>query len=152
MDLFFPFYLAFFIDGKLKQWWSGDNDWTYASISFEAGSHELKWTYDKNPHNASGSDCAWIDDITFPRTCMITDVEETVTKKQTEIYPNPNNGCFLIELAEESDVIISNMLGQSMMTLQKVSGIQQIHIHDAGMYLIQIYNASGVETLKVIVE
>lgn len=145
-------YLAFFIDGKLKKWWSGDSDWTYTSISFEAGSHEFKWTYDKSPHNASGSDCAWIDDITFPRTCMITDVEETVTKKQTAVYPNPNNGSFLIALTEESDIAISNMLGQNMMNLNKVSGIQQIHIHDAGMYLIQIYNASGVETLKVIVE
>ena len=145
-------YLAFFIDKKLKQWWSGETEWTYYSVSFPAGSHMFKWIYDKNSHNAAGADCGWIDDITFPRTCIVTGVEETVTKKQAAVYPNPNNGHFTLELVDESDVVISNLLGQTVMSLNKVSGLQPIELGNAGMYLIQVYRASGVETLKVIVE
>ena len=145
-------YLAFFIDNKLKQIWSGEIDWTYYSINFPAGSHTFKWLYDKSPHNATGSDCAWIDDITFPRSCVVTSIEETVTKKQTNVYPNPCQGNFTLELVGESDIVVSNLLGQTVISLNKASGIQQIHLDNAGMYLIQIYNASGVETLKVVVE
>ena len=145
-------YLAFFLDKKLKQWWSGETEWTHYSISFPAGSHVFKWTYDKSPHNASGEDCGWIDDITFPRSCVVTGVEETVTKKQVAVYPNPSNGQFTLQLVDESDIVISNLLGQTVMSLNKVSGFQQIELGNAGMYLIQVYRASGVETLKVIVE
>ena len=145
-------YLAFFIDNKVKQWWSGETDWTYASVSIPSGSHEFKWAYDKNQHNSSGSDCAWIDDITFPRTCLVTGVEETVTMKQNAVYPNPNNGNFTLQLVDESNVIISNLMGQHVMSLNKVSGLQSIQLEKAGMYLIQIYNSTNVETLKVVVE
>ena len=145
-------YLAFFLDKKLKQWWSGETEWTHYSISFPAGSHVFKWTYDKSPHNASGEDCGWIDDITFPRSCVVTGVEETVTKKQVAVYPNPSNGQFTLQLVDESDVVISNLLGQTVMSLNKVSGFQQIELGNAGMYLIQVYRASGVETLKIVVE
>ena len=145
-------YLAFFIDRKLQQWWTGETEWTLASFNLTSGSHELKWVYDKNQHNAVGSDCAWIDDITFPRACVVTDVEETVTQKQVACYPNPSQGSFTLELDGECDVVISNLLGQTVMSLNKVSGLQQIKLGNAGMYLIQVYRVSGIETLKVVVE
>ena len=145
-------YFAFFIDNKLKHMWSGENDWTYVSYEFDAGSHIFQWLYDTSPSGQGGSNCAWIDDINFPRSSYVTQVEEVVSDKANTLYPNPNNGSFIIELAEESDVIISNMMGQNIMNLNKVSGIQQIQINEASMYLIQLRSASGVETMKVIVE
>ena len=72
---------AFFLDNKKKDMWSGENDWTYVSYEFSAGSHSFMWLYDKNGNNAVGSDCVWIDDITFPRTCIITNVEEVTEQK-----------------------------------------------------------------------
>ena len=38
------------------------------------------------------------------------------------------------------------------MKLHETPGIHQIDLNDAGLYLIQIRNASGVETLKVVVK
>ena len=145
---------AFFMDGHRKDWWSGENDWTYASYGFEAGSHVFQWIYDKNGHGQSGSDCAWIDDITFPRTCVVTKVEEVVVKKVAFIYPNPTSGQFTIALEEESSISIFNMLGQSVMRLNKVSGLQHISLENApkGMYLVQIENGNGIEVKKVVVE
>jgi len=145
-------YFAFFIDGRKQDWWSGENDWTFASYSFEAGSHVFEWIYDKSKSGQAGRDCAWIDDITFPRTCYITKVEEMVKPSVNAIYPNPTSGSFTVALDEESNVSIFNMLGQNVMSLNKVSGIQQLHLDEAGIYFVQISNANGVEVKKLVVE
>jgi len=145
-------YFAFFIDGRKQDWWSGENDWTFASYSFEAGSHVFEWIYDKSKSGQAGRDCAWIDDITFPRTCYITKVEELVKPSVNAIYPNPTSGSFTIALDEESNLSIFNMLGQNVMSLNKVSGMHQLHLDEAGIYFVQISNANGVEVKKLVVE
>ena len=145
-------YLVFYVDNKVKKFWSGEEDWTYYSLSLSPGNHFLRWTYDKNQSGFAGSDCAWIDDITFPRATVITSVEETVTKKPSTLYPNPCNGTFTIELLEESDLEVFNMLGQKVMSLTKVSGSMELQLNQAGLYLVRISNASGVETKRLIVK
>ena len=144
---------AFFMDGRRKDWWSGENDWTFAQFDFEAGSHVFEWFYIKNNDGQSGSDCAWIDDITFPRTCFITKVEEVVAPKANTIYPNPTSGSFNIELAEESNISIFNALGQVVRHLEKAAGNQQIDLNDApkGLYFVRIQNGNNVEITKLIV-
>ena len=144
---------AFFIDGKKKDWWSGENDWTYVSFQFEAGRHVFQWIYDKNLSGQSGNDCVWIDDITFPRACIITDVEEVVTKGNA-IYPNPTKGNINIQLAEESNINIYNAFGQIVRSMSQVSGSQQVDFSNApkGMYYVQIQSGSKVEIQKLIVD
>ena len=144
--------LAFFMDGIMLDWWSGETDWTYASYNFEAGSHVFKWVYDKNLSGQAGQDCVWIDDITFPRACYITKVEEVVNPSANAVYPNPTSGSFTVELVEESNISIFNMLGQNVMSLNKVSGLQQLHLSEAGVYFVRISNTNGVEVKKVVVE
>ena len=145
---------AFFMDGRKKDWWSGENDWTFARFEFEAGTHVFEWFYDKNMSGEAGSDCAWIDDITFPRTCIITKVEEVVEPKTNAIYPNPTTGSFTIELAEESYVSIFNALGQVARRFDKVAGNQQIDLSDApkGLYYVRIQSGNNIETTKLIVD
>ena len=143
---------AFFIDGKKKDWWSGENDWTYVSFEFEAGSHVFEWIYDKNLSGQAGNDCVWIDDITFPRACIITDVEEGVEPKANAIYPNPTSGSFNIELAEESNISIFNAMGRQILSLNEANGLQQLRLDAAGVYFVHISNGNGVEVKKVVVE
>ena len=145
---------AFFIDNHRQDWWSGESDWTYASYEFEAGSHVFTWLYDKNGSGAAGADCVWVDDITFPRTCIITDVEEVTEQKTNILYPNPTTGSFTLELVEESNISIYNMLGQQIMQLGKVSGLQHFDMGNApkGLYFIQIQNGNQTEVKKIIVE
>ena len=147
-------YLAFYIDNQRKGWWSGETEWTLASYEFGAGKHQFSWVYDKSKQGQAGEDCAWIDDITFPRNCLISQVEESTEKKSHVLYPNPSNGSFTIELTEESSVSIFNVLGQQMMRLDKVTGNQEIHLDNApkGLYFVRIQNGNTLETKKLVVE
>ena len=147
-------YFAFYIDGKKKDWWSGENDWTLVTYPLEAGSHIFLWLYDKNRQNQAGSDCVWIDDITFPRASIINDVQESVSKKGCALYPNPTTGSFTLDLEEESNVNIYNMFGQMVMTLNHVSGTQSIDLGNApkGLYFVQIADENNTEIKKVTIE
>ncbi len=147
-------YFAFYVDGKKKDWWSGENDWTYISYDLLAGHHSFMWLYDKNRQNQAGADCVWIDDITFPRASIVNGVEEVVTKKEHALYPNPSTGSFTLELLEESDVNIYDVLGQNVMSLHKVAGTQHIDLSHMpkGLYFVQIQNESNIEIKKLTIE
>jgi len=60
-------FLRFYIDGTLKESWSGEVDWAEHSYDVSAGTHELKWTYSKDVSGINGSDCAWVDYISLPK-------------------------------------------------------------------------------------
>jgi len=61
-------YLAFSIDGEMKGQWAGTSDnWSRQSYQLTTGIHTLKWSYVKDGSQTGGSDCAWIDNITFPK-------------------------------------------------------------------------------------
>lgn len=63
-------YLYFYIDGSEMASWSGEQDWAQASFNVAEGSHEYKWTYNKDGSVSSGSDKAWIDDIELPAAAV----------------------------------------------------------------------------------
>ena len=54
---------AFYIDGSLKYYWTGESSWGVETFSVTSGLHTFKWAYEKNESISSGSDCAWIDNI-----------------------------------------------------------------------------------------
>ncbi|HHE40167.1 MAG TPA: T9SS type A sorting domain-containing protein [Candidatus Cloacimonetes bacterium] len=59
-------FLQFYIDGSMQGQWSGQMDWSQESFSVTTGTHTFKWVYDKDTNTTGGSDCAWIDNISFP--------------------------------------------------------------------------------------
>ncbi len=58
--------LYFYIDGTEKGNWSGSVDWSEESFPVTAGEHTFKWKYAKDGSATGGSDCAWVDYVTFP--------------------------------------------------------------------------------------
>ena len=144
-------FFCFLIDNELMGLWSGENDWTPVSFSFNAGSHVFQWIYEKNHASQDDQDCIWIDDVVFPRTCMVTGVETVVGQGSNHVYPNPCQGSFTLNLVEESTVDIYNLLGQQVMHLEKMEGKKELAL-ESGLYFIRISNASGVETLKLVCE
>ena len=140
--------LHFYIDGAEKNNWSGEVAWTQASYALTPGTHELKWEYTKDVSVSSGSDCAWIDNVSFPASTIITDVETVVENKVT-VYPNPANDVLNIQLGDDqSDIVIYNSLGQVVRKVDALSGDVQINISDLqkGLYFVKINN----EVLKVV--
>ncbi|UCD18457.1 MAG: hypothetical protein JSV44_05985 [Candidatus Zixiibacteriota bacterium] len=59
-------YFRFYVDGTLKNQWSGGIDWTLAAFEVAAGTHTFRWKYSKDGSMSSGDDCAWVDAIAFP--------------------------------------------------------------------------------------
>jgi PKD repeat protein len=59
-------YLRFYIDGVELSKWSGSTSWQQASYPITAGQRTIKWAYTKDVSVNTGSDCAWVDYITFP--------------------------------------------------------------------------------------
>ena len=64
-------YLRFYIDDILQDEWSGNVSWGMESFPVPTGQHEFKWAYTKDGGVIGGSDCGWIDDITFPIPSVI---------------------------------------------------------------------------------
>ena len=58
--------LKFFVDGNEFLSASGERDWARVSYPVTAGTHIFSFSYSKDRYTASGSDCAWIDDIYLP--------------------------------------------------------------------------------------
>ena len=59
-------FLRFYIDGVLQGSWSGSVNWSVVSFAVTPGPQIFSWTYYKDGSVSTGSDCAWIDHITFP--------------------------------------------------------------------------------------
>ena len=64
-------YLTLKLDGVSLAQWSGTVAWTQYSGTIPAGSHTLTLTYAKDVSGTSGSDTAWVDDVSFaqPNSC-----------------------------------------------------------------------------------
>ena len=69
-------YLIFYIDGIEQARWSGESDWSNVSYSVAAGTHTFKWLYSKDGSVSSGTDAAWIDEVSLP---LINNAPEIVS-------------------------------------------------------------------------
>ena len=132
--------LYFYIDDVEQDNWSGEVSWSQQSYPLSIGQHTLKWTYKKDFTVSSGNDCAWIDNIVFPPTQVITMTEET-SEVTPMLYPNPNNGTFSINLPDEAcEITVFNTLGQMLFRLSDATGLTTLHLNNLsqGMYFITI--------------
>ncbi|MCF7912461.1 MAG: T9SS type A sorting domain-containing protein [Candidatus Cloacimonetes bacterium] len=59
-------FVRFFIDEALQDSWSGQTGWLNLEYDLAAGNHSLRWEYEKDTMVSGGSDCFWLDDISFP--------------------------------------------------------------------------------------
>ena len=150
-DGFDMFY--FYIDGDSKDEWSGELGWSQERYSLTPGNHQLKWSYKKDGYVSSGSDCAWLDNIVFPPSDVITVIQETMTDGIT-LFPNPNMGQFSINLPEEDcEITILNSLGQQVYS-QQAKGLTTLNLEglDSGMYFVTVKSEKAVSILKFVKE
>ncbi len=68
-------YLSFEINGFELNRWDGEIGWSLESYPVTAGPVIFKWIYHKDYSVSTGSDCAWLDNITFP-ACQLPSSQE----------------------------------------------------------------------------
>ena len=144
-------FLNFYVDDERVGRWSGETDWTSVSYMIPQGSHRLTWSYEKDGGAVGGQDCVWVDYIMLPPMAVVLDVNETADSG-TVLYPNPSRGDFTVELRQASQVNVINAMGQQVLNLNAVSGLQCLHLDTTGIYFVRISNENGVEVKKVVVE
>ena len=148
-------FLVFYVDGERYGRWSGEMGWVLVSFMIPQGSHRLTWSYEKDGGAVGGQDCVWLDYIVLPPMEVVLDVEEdgpSTDSKTLTVYPNPSNGDFTIALCQASQVSVINAIGQQVLNLNEVSGMQHLHLNAKGVYFVRISHANGVEVKKVVVE
>ncbi len=72
-------YLKFLVDGQQMQQWAGTNNWSQYSRALAAGSHVLRWVYDKDVSQSSGEDSVWIDQVVVTGAGQDCDDSEACT-------------------------------------------------------------------------
>lgn len=115
----------FYIDDNQEEAWSGEIDWLEQHYVILPGLHTFTWSYEKDGSVSAGSDCAWIDFISFPCTVEVNaePIPEVFVNKLYENYPNPFNPETTIsfQLSPENsgkmELSIYNLKGQRVRTL-----------------------------------
>ncbi len=79
-------YLKFYINNQLQDQWSGEEDWQEFTYDVTTGTNTFKWVYEKDFSVANGSDCGWIDYVSFPPSPTVSaqaGADATVCENQT---------------------------------------------------------------------
>ena len=148
-------FLNFYVDDERMGRWAGETGWTLVSYMIPQGSYTLTWSYIKDGGTVGGQDCVWVDYIVLPPMEVVLDVEEdgpSTGSGTFTLYPNPSHGDFTVELRQTPQVSVYSAIGQQVLSLNKVSGLQHLHLDATSVYFVRISNANGVEVKKVVVE
>lgn len=155
--------LSFYIDGQLRQSWSGIWSWREARHAVEAGTHKLLWRYSKDDNGNGGSDCAWIDDIVFPLgrwdkaygshdTTPVAIEIPSPTPFGLLIFPNPAQDYFSLDkgLADIESITIHNMYGRKVSEFTRPRSRYPIGLAP-GIYIVTIHTRHTTIAQKMVV-
>jgi hypothetical protein len=141
-------------------------DSVYVGTSGESmynGEHSLFDEMGLNPNsNGTAGTPTWYYLTSTPMVRMNFDPASVISAvsdvKQTifNVYPNPSNGVFTIELdaTEKHDITVNNALGQTVIstTTNGMNTTIDLSNFDKGVYTVELKNNSSTYVEKVIVE
>ena len=83
-------YATFSVDGAERLRIGGERDWTNETVQVEGGgTHILRWAYVKDSQDSSGSDCAWLDAVSWAPSAVANvavDAEKGEVSETAEGY------------------------------------------------------------------
>lgn len=146
-------FLQFYIDGTLRDSYSGVQAWTYRSYPVATGIHTFTWSYSKDPVCCfGGSDMVMLDNIHFPPSSGVTAVNEIPTNDESiGIYPNPASDYIHISSKQNGVVIINSADGKVVFTDKLNNGTEkQIDVSAlaSGMYIVSVQTQDKITKTK----
>ena len=100
-------FFRFYLDGNEMESRSGNGNWVFSSWPIEAGTHTLKFAYEKDYSQHSNSDYAWVDNITFPTGGEIAPEPEALNDISHNVIITTGNGDADINPGETIDLTIT---------------------------------------------
>ena len=153
-----------YVDGVAKDEASGKLGWVRVDIEVPAGTHTLKFSYEKDDSQNDGSDCAWIDNVLFPSVgiMVIEDLTDTtvvgvqdIEVVRARVFPNPTNEYVVIESETPvQQAVLFDLNGRAVKSVNLAGeNRSQLHLGDlpSGFYMLQLtLDNQHVQTLKII--
>lgn len=119
---------------------------TFDPMLASIGMNTITYTYtDVNGCTGSTSDSLYVD------ICLDVPTIETAG---FNVYPNPNNGEFVIDLftTEAADVVVYDAIGQIVVAQQMQPGMQnKVSLNASGAYMVTVITANGDRTSKRVI-
>ncbi|MBQ8223172.1 MAG: T9SS type A sorting domain-containing protein [Bacteroidales bacterium] len=146
--------LAFTIDGGSQLVSMQSSDWARYSFPVSNGKHTIKWQYLTNPASPASDSYALIDEIVLPYKSIIhTALNEKKSEVNYDLYPNPNNGTFYIDLGDDYyDVKIFNSLGQLVAEHNGLYGKVLLNNNlKSGLYFVRINAGNNTYVKKMVI-
>ena len=77
-----------------------------------------------------------------------------VEAQSNSVFPNPNNGSFIVELINTSTISVTNYIGQLIMTGSMAAGKHNIDIQNqsTGIYFVKVIQGVKQHVIKLIKE
>ena len=153
-----------YIDGEEMDEADGTVAWTYFSTEVPAGTHTIRFSYEKDYSQASGSDCAWVDDIMLPcvGVAVVEDVSDTAESgvqayvmTRATVFPNPANDRVVVESETPVTKAALYDLNGRLVRAVNLDGANrfELGVNDltAGFYLLQLtFDNHKTQNLKII--
>lgn len=129
-------FLYFRVDDAIWERWSGNLPWYYCEYPVSAGTHQFKWSYEKDYSVSSGDDCAYIDYIALPPF-----LDETAEQPESPltIHPNPATDVVWIDIEQEGDYVVNVYDGKGKLVVtQRNDNALSFSKMAAGIYHIEV--------------
>ena len=153
-----------YVDNTQMDEASGNSPWTYYSVDVSPGTHTFVFSYEKDYSQASGSDCAWIDDVNLPCVGImviedLTDTTHVVVQShamvRASVYPNPSNDWVNVESENPvHKIVLFDMNGRVVKAINlSAANRYQLNMSDvpSGFYMMQItFDNKETQNLKII--
>ena len=146
--------LGLYINNELIDSWSGNVDWGTESYTIEQGYYTIRWTYEKDINASSGFDCALLDDIIFPPSTVVTEINK-VNNEPVNVYPNPGNGLFNI-LCNKQNITLKVYNSTGILILEENincstgRAIFDISKHPDGIYFVEFDSGNSRAVGKIV--
>jgi len=155
----------FYMDDIEMARWTEQTEWEQYAFALESGEHTLVWEVSKTEEYLFSMDYAWLDDIMFPPSLVLSSVpsqKELPRHHQLmQNYPNPFNAETTIDYDVTSksfvDITLFDIKGRLVLTLihkQQESGYYSVSLNadhlPSGLYYIRMNAGNDTQWRKIV--